>query len=239
MKAFTKLLSISSLLVCGSVPALSGESLDRFGRLIGYGWSDGYHACAEDCYQLGENLPPYSFASQHAIYQPASHHHSARSGSFGSGSQLPCDHCDAHPHINAIRQYPSPEWTGSGSSVIIQEGTSGLPGVPARPFQPVDDSGPDLRPPGDVPPIESRQTTPAKPGIRTDTERLPVPAVDDDPEELPAPKTEPSSPSDIEEARRNARTFLKPISFGPGSVSVAPHSGATKNFPRRLPATGR
>ena len=40
--------------------AVGGETLDRLGRLWGFGWSDGYHACGVDSFQFGENLPPRS-----------------------------------------------------------------------------------------------------------------------------------------------------------------------------------
>lgn len=58
-----------SLLANGTAQA--GETVDRLGRLLGVGWSDGYHACAADCYLPGENLPPRSFAADHSLYSRA------------------------------------------------------------------------------------------------------------------------------------------------------------------------
>jgi len=48
--------------------ASGGESMTRLGRLCGFGYSDGYHACGEDCHQLGENLPPLSYTAQHSLF---------------------------------------------------------------------------------------------------------------------------------------------------------------------------
>jgi hypothetical protein len=42
----------------------AGDAWDRMGRLWGYGWSDGYHACGDAPYVPGENLPPHDFAEK-------------------------------------------------------------------------------------------------------------------------------------------------------------------------------
>jgi len=63
------LLAICTLV--GHVTATAGDSIDRLGRLWGFGWSDGYHACGDNCYEVGENLPPLSYTHRNSL-QPAS-----------------------------------------------------------------------------------------------------------------------------------------------------------------------
>ncbi len=35
--------------------ALAGNPVNQLGRIVGVGWSDGYHACKVDTYRIGEN----------------------------------------------------------------------------------------------------------------------------------------------------------------------------------------
>ncbi len=47
--------------------ATAGETIDRFGRLWGYGWSDGYHTCTSGGHRVGRNLPPLSYSTVRAM----------------------------------------------------------------------------------------------------------------------------------------------------------------------------
>ncbi|QEG41616.1 hypothetical protein [Roseimaritima ulvae] len=44
------------------------EPLNRFGRAIGVGWGDGYHACDREHRLPTADLPPRSYAAQHALH---------------------------------------------------------------------------------------------------------------------------------------------------------------------------
>jgi hypothetical protein len=117
MKAPRKLQSLAALCAVGigSVAvsqAMGGESLDRMGRLLGIGWSDGYHACREGCYEVGENLPPRGYAADHT------HYASSRSYASHVHSHAPNGHCatcnqHAQPaieHENVISAQPYPQY---------------------------------------------------------------------------------------------------------------------------------
>ncbi len=49
----------------GIAPAVSSEPLNRFGRMQGFGWSDGYHACSSSGVRICADLPPKSYASKY------------------------------------------------------------------------------------------------------------------------------------------------------------------------------
>jgi hypothetical protein len=115
MKVSRKLQSLAALCALGGSltsinPAIAGESLDRFGRLLGFGWSDGYHACTEDCFQLGENLPPRSYSADHALYAPRTatvshvtspqpHAHCETCNSGGNVTSAPKVHAIPQPYM--------------------------------------------------------------------------------------------------------------------------------------------
>ena len=79
----------------GHLTARAGESLDRLGRLWGFGWSNGYHACGAEPYHFGKNMPPHSYAAQHAIYPASSTGRSVHSEHAASNrAGCPNGNCD-------------------------------------------------------------------------------------------------------------------------------------------------
>jgi hypothetical protein len=108
MKSCRKLQLLAAMCVLGaSSPftpaALGGESLNRFGRLIGFGWSDGYHACSEDGFHLGENLPPRSYAADHSLYASQ-----ASTVSYGHtrAAAAPCANCGPSGQFSPAHEVP-------------------------------------------------------------------------------------------------------------------------------------
>ncbi|WP_153557544.1 hypothetical protein [Roseimaritima sediminicola] len=62
----------------GQSPAAASkawEPLSRVGRTLGIGWGDGYHACDRDCRLPTADLPPRSYAAQHAGHGPSGRQH--------------------------------------------------------------------------------------------------------------------------------------------------------------------
>ncbi len=49
---------------------MAGERLNRAGRWMGFGWSDGYHACQSSGHDRSRALPPESYAAYVAGHQP-------------------------------------------------------------------------------------------------------------------------------------------------------------------------
>lgn len=145
-----------ALLPTGSLVA--GESVDRLGRLFGYSWSDGYHACAEDCFQMGENLPPRSYAADHSRHtgSPATPHHHA------AGCDRPCSSTtELHDAPTDVYIAPIPTGPVMVDDFHILEQSS--PSPPALPYQPTD-------------PSQSRPFDAPKPPATM--ERIPSPAAD-------------------------------------------------------------
>lgn len=56
------LLTFTLLTPPHSATAEIGVACDRFGRLVGVGWGDGYHACESSGLRIGADLPPRSYA---------------------------------------------------------------------------------------------------------------------------------------------------------------------------------
>ena len=98
MKRIHNLHWLAAITAIGTSPLLishanGGESLDRLGRLLGFGWSDGYHACSQDGFHLGENLPPRSYAADHALYAVSDRH---AGHSYPAQASAPCTDCNEH-----------------------------------------------------------------------------------------------------------------------------------------------
>lgn len=75
------------------------KPLDRTGRVLGFGWGDGYHTCTDSKIRLGANLPPKSFTAGHRFQ-----HATARNGlirqvgstfydQFDASNGRSCDGC--------------------------------------------------------------------------------------------------------------------------------------------------
>ncbi len=58
-------LTIVIITSCSSASWAGGiEPVQRLGRYMGFGWGDGYHACAKSGCRLGADLPPRSYHTQ-------------------------------------------------------------------------------------------------------------------------------------------------------------------------------
>jgi len=90
MRYVTKRILLAFTAASITVPSIAGESLDRFGRLLGVGWSDGYHACGADSYYVGENLPPISYATSRSLFSAKPRHN------FASYASITATQCDAY-----------------------------------------------------------------------------------------------------------------------------------------------
>ncbi len=147
----SRLCVLAAGLAIASCSATGGESIDRVGRLFGYGYSDGYHACGADCYHVGENLPPHSFAYHRSLYSSpaprlAAHNHAV-------SAKANCSDCDAN--------WLPPDWDESNL-------------VP----QPVVDSG-VLPPSSEIVPKDTTRLVPqVMPESKTDSQELPAPKVE-------------------------------------------------------------
>ena len=63
-RASLLLVIAGSCVVCSPVSAGKPFSLQRWGRLIGMGWGDGYHACRDGGFRPGADLPPQGYYEQ-------------------------------------------------------------------------------------------------------------------------------------------------------------------------------
>lgn len=132
MRASGMLFWIAFGAILGQYSAHAGERLDRLGRLWGYGWSDGYHACAADDYCFGENLPPHSYASQGpcqgSCQRPPSRCLLAPQGSASRPSG-----CDWDTAVDKIDQLPG-VWENLDEGSSLQP----LPTPPPEPVSPLE-----------------------------------------------------------------------------------------------------
>jgi len=166
-----------SLLANSTVRA--GESVDRLGRLLGVGWSDGYHACAADCYLPGENLPPRSYAADHSLYSRA--HGIATRPAHSVHRQ--------HSHHQPASHYPTSDYPGTED--MIEAGPQLTPPLPHTPAphtfapanpEPMYESSVEPPPKQSRPPIEQIQPPESDDLLESDDdqllEELPPPADD-------------------------------------------------------------
>jgi len=243
MRASRRLLLVAGCALCSS-PALAGESIDRLGRLFGFGWSDGYHACGADCYHLGENLPPHSYTADHSLYAVSHQHASIAKRKSGSG----CTNCDqnwpglmpnAADALPMIEEFEEPQSNDrsalDASDIPIDPYTPTEP----TPLPPVKKSPPE-RMPTPTEPQQDRKNAGPKPKPLPDPldQILPTP-LEQDPEESPAPLTEPTSSSDVKEARaRTLRAYKRFAEADENQQTPRPKRiGATN--PQRLPTVAR
>ena len=77
---------ISSALVgaASSTDTHAREPIQRLGRNFGFGWGDGYHACADSGLRVGADLPPRSFADAHGARLHHQHPFTAMGHQHGS-----------------------------------------------------------------------------------------------------------------------------------------------------------
>lgn len=232
MRASMTILLLASCSLTGHLTANAGESLDRLGRLWGFGWSDGYHACGSDCYRVGENLPPLSYSAQHALYPASTRKHSySVHGSTHASSNCAGGDC---------QQNRAPEeWQGMSQSLTptIAPGPVQLDVYPApsRPFQPAPvEMLPAPAPKPKSPAIEPQRLRPAPSPLLEDEDdddllappRKPAkraPILEDDEDSLLP--SEPSSPLDsdlgsyLNEPMNSSpyRTTSRPMAVRPSS----------------------
>jgi len=252
------LLLASCSLLCS--PAIGGESIDRLGRLLGFGWSDGYHACGADCYHLGENLPPHSYAADHSLYAVSHQHAPVR-----QKTSVGCTDCDqnwspqnqtwtapARHSPTVLPMIEDSEFNDHGKSQLEELSPSDrqdfdASGIPAEPYTPTD--------PKPLPPVKKdapkRTPTPqetmpdareansnSKPKPDSVDQILPAP-IDEDSEELPPPLVEPTSPSDSQEARaRTLRAYKRFAEADESERGSRPKRIGASN-PQRLPSVAR
>ncbi len=164
--------------------ALAGNPVNQLGRLVGAGWSDGYHARKVDKYRLGENLPPHSSAQSglhNTNHQRYVHQYQSQAPSPAFG----CTHCNGSS-VGSYQYAPSI----SGSIQHWQ------PSDPPHGPQWDGYEQPELEP------FESQLTQPAmQPQQANEPQPATEPKAANEPK--PAEQVEPLSPSDDKSAAKD------------------------------------